>query len=98
MVGPVRFENHSCNANAEYVASFYRNRKCVKLKALKNIAPVDEITVFYGNDCFGEGNWGCQCPYKEEHAERPFIFSEQQKKIIKANIEKRFVHSFGKWK
>ena len=96
MVGPVRFANHSCNPNAEYVASYYRNRKCVKLKALKNIAPGDEITVFYGNDFFGEGNWGCQCPYKEEHAERPLIFSEQQKKLIKANIEKLFVHSFAR--
>ena len=37
MVGPVRFANHSCKPNSEYVASSYKGHQCVRLRALQNI-------------------------------------------------------------
>ena len=94
MVGPVRFANHSCKPNTEYVASQYGNVKCVKLKLLKSIHKGDQIHVFYGNDFFGEGNWDCKCPHVDLHAERPLVFSMRQEQLISANIEKRFVHLY----
>ena len=88
MVGPIRFANHS------YVASHYGSSKCVKLKLLRSINKGDEITVYYGNDFFGEGNWDCKCPHNEFHSEQPLVFSVRQQHLISANIEKRFVHLY----
>ena len=91
MVGPVRFANHSCCPNAEYVASSFGTLKCVKLKLLKTLSKGEEITDFYGSSFFGEGNWECKCPHSSMHSERPMVFSEKQKSLISANIEKRFI-------
>ena len=98
MVGPVRFANHSCQPDSEYVASTYRDKKCIKLKALKTLQKDDEITVFYGDNFFGDGNWDCQCPHKEKHGDRPLVFSQKQKMLIQANLEKRFVFLFNRKK
>ena len=98
MIGPVRFANHSCRPNTQYVASTYKNQKCVKLKITKNIQKNDELTVFYGENFFGEGNWDCQCPHSEMHAERPLIFSNKQLQLISANLEKRFVRLYSRKK
>ena len=94
MVGPIRFANHSCRSNTEYVASHYGSSKCVKLKLLRSINKGDEITVYYGNDFFGEGNWDCKCPHNEFHSEQPLVFSVRQQHLISANIEKRVVHLY----
>ena len=91
MVGPVRFANHSYCPNAEYVAFSFKTFKSVKLKLLKKLSNGEEITVFYGSSFFGEGNWECNCPHSSMHCERPMIFSEKQRSLISANIEKCFV-------
>ena len=74
VVGPLRFANYSCRPNTEHVASHNGNSKCVKLKLLRSINQGDEITVFYGNDFFGEGNWDCKCPHNEFHSQQPLVF------------------------
>ena len=91
MVGPVRFANHSCKPNSEYVASSYKGHQCVRLRALQNIRRGQEITVYYGANFFDTGNWNCSCEHVVAHAKKPSVFSEKQLKLISANLEKRFV-------
>ena len=45
-VGAVRFVNHSCVPNCEYIVSNIKGVKCIKLKIIKNLLPGDELFVF----------------------------------------------------
>lgn len=68
MAGPIRFVNHCCEPNCEYIASEDdRGRKCVKLKTLQSVKRGESLTVFYGCDYFDEKNMNCLCPYKNRH-------------------------------
>ena len=53
---PMRYTNHSCQANAQLVI---RNGR-VEFYALRNITPGEEITVDYG-ETHHEGRLRCQC-------------------------------------
>ena len=94
MVGPVRFANHSCKPNTEYVASFFKTQKCVKLKAIRNIEKNEELTVFYGEDFFGIKNWECRCPHIDMHGAPSVVFINKQMQSISANLENCFVRTF----
>lgn len=54
-----RYANHSCRPNAESVV--YRGQ--VRIKAMRNIKPGDEITYHYGKDYYGAyiGKARCRC-------------------------------------
>ena len=52
MVGPVRFVNHSCDPNCEYVVTEHKNMKFVRMQILKDIEPYTELNVFYGPNFF----------------------------------------------
>lgn len=57
-LGPARFSNHDCNANARLVT---RGSEGMIIVAARNISVGDEITVNYGTDYFGEDNCECLC-------------------------------------
>ncbi|KAF2022512.1 hypothetical protein EK21DRAFT_83191 [Setomelanomma holmii] len=58
LLGPARFANHDCNANAKLMAA---DCDGIQVVAVKPICIGDEVTVFYGSDYFGDGNEGCLC-------------------------------------
>ena len=57
-LGPARFANHDCNANARLVT---QGSEGMQVVAVRNIRPGEEITVTYGDDYFGERNCECLC-------------------------------------
>jgi histone-lysine N-methyltransferase SUV420H len=57
-LGPARFANHDCDANAMLSTKGYDGMQVV---AVKPIAQGEEITVSYGEDYFGDDNEECLC-------------------------------------
>ena len=57
-LGPARFANHDCEANAKLVT---RGSEGMQVVAVQNIEVGDEITVTYGEDYFGIDNCECLC-------------------------------------
>ncbi|KAH6654165.1 hypothetical protein BKA67DRAFT_500397, partial [Truncatella angustata] len=57
-MGPARFANHDCDANARLVIT---SQSTIEIFATKNIEIGDEITVTYGENYFGEDNRECLC-------------------------------------
>ena len=57
-LGPARFANHDCKANARLV---HRGSDGMYVIAAQDIAVGKEITVDYGNHYFGENNDECLC-------------------------------------
>lgn len=57
-LGPARFANHDCNANAKLNTTGAHG---MQVMAVKDIEIGDEITVTYGVDYFGEDNCECLC-------------------------------------
>ncbi|KAF1925696.1 uncharacterized protein M421DRAFT_423530 [Didymella exigua CBS 183.55] len=62
-LGPARFANHDCDANARLSTKGYDGMQIV---AAKPILAGDEITVSYGEDYFGEDNVECLCKTCEQ--------------------------------
>jgi histone-lysine N-methyltransferase SUV420H len=57
-LGPARFANHDCDANAKLTTKGYDGMQIV---AVKPILEGEEITVSYGEDYFGDDNEECLC-------------------------------------
>lgn len=57
-LGPARFANHDCNANARLVT---HGTEGMQVIAARDIAIDEEITVTYGDNYFGESNCECLC-------------------------------------
>ncbi|KAF2156927.1 hypothetical protein K461DRAFT_219305 [Myriangium duriaei CBS 260.36] len=57
-LGPARFANHDCNANAKLSTTGHHGMQIV---STRYIAVGEEITVTYGDDYFGEDNCECLC-------------------------------------
>ncbi|KAK5083555.1 histone lysine methyltransferase Set9 [Lithohypha guttulata] len=57
-LGPARFANHDCDANARLVP---KGDDSMEVVALRNIDVGEEITVSYGDDYFGPKNIDCFC-------------------------------------
>ena len=57
-LGPARFANHDCNANARLVT---RGSEGMQVVAVRDIKVGEEITVTYGDNYFGEDNCECLC-------------------------------------
>ena len=64
-LGPARFANHDCNANARLVT---RGSEGMGVVALRAIEVGEEVTVTYGDDYFGENNCECLCSTCEKEA------------------------------
>lgn len=58
-LGPARFANHDCNANSCLVVQNKSSVICIM--ATRAIKEGEEITVFYGEDYFGDNNSQCLC-------------------------------------
>ncbi|KAI0442187.1 hypothetical protein F4803DRAFT_562508 [Xylaria telfairii] len=63
-MGPARFANHDCNANARLMIT---GQAGIEIVATQNIDVGDEITVLYAENYFGEDNCECLCKTCEEH-------------------------------
>ncbi|KAF2434505.1 hypothetical protein EJ08DRAFT_582242 [Tothia fuscella] len=61
-LGPARFANHDCNANAKLSTVGASGMQVV---SITDIETGDEITVSYGTDYFGEDNCECLCSHCE---------------------------------
>jgi len=57
-LGPARFANHDCDANARLVT---RGAEGMEVVVARDIGVGDEITVTYGDNYFGEDNCECLC-------------------------------------
>ncbi|KAK4444349.1 histone-lysine N-methyltransferase [Podospora aff. communis PSN243] len=57
-MGPARFANHDCNANARLVT---RGQAAIEIIACRDIDVGEEITVSYSDSYFGEDNCECLC-------------------------------------
>lgn len=57
-MGPARFANHDCEANARLVT---RGQAGIEIIACKDIEVGEEITVTYSESYFGEDNCDCLC-------------------------------------
>ncbi len=63
-MGPARFANHDCDANARLVT---RSQVGIEIFACRDIEAGDEITVTYGENYFGEDNCECLCKTCEDN-------------------------------
>ena len=57
-LGPARFANHDCDANARLVT---KGSEGMQVVSVRDIEVGEEITVTYGDDYFGLGNRECLC-------------------------------------
>lgn len=57
-MGPARFANHDCGANAKLVITGHAG---IDIVAVRQIKEGEEITVTYGENYFGENNCECLC-------------------------------------
>lgn len=64
-MGPARFANHDCDANARLMIT---GQAGIEIVATRNIDAGDEITVSYAENYFGEDNCECLCRTCEENA------------------------------
>lgn len=62
-MGPARFANHDCGANAKLVIT---GQAGIDIVAKRNIDVGEEITVTYGESYFGEDNCECLCQSCED--------------------------------
>ncbi|KAI1085501.1 hypothetical protein F5B20DRAFT_5721 [Whalleya microplaca] len=63
-MGPARFANHDCDANARLMIT---GQAGIEIIAAKNIEVGDEITVTYSENYFGEDNCECLCKSCEDN-------------------------------
>ena len=62
-MGPARFANHDCRANARLKTTSHAGMEVV---ATRSIDTAEEITVTYGDNYFGENNCECLCKTCED--------------------------------
>ncbi|KAL1839411.1 hypothetical protein VTJ49DRAFT_1542 [Mycothermus thermophilus] len=63
-MGPARFANHDCNANARLVT---RGQAGIEIYASRDIELGEEITITYSESYFGEDNCECLCQTCEDN-------------------------------
>ncbi|PSR81091.1 hypothetical protein BD289DRAFT_454968 [Coniella lustricola] len=63
-MGPARFANHDCGANAKLVIT---GQAGIDIVAVRTINVGEEVTVTYGDNYFGEANCECLCQTCEDN-------------------------------
>ncbi|KAI0429660.1 hypothetical protein F5Y09DRAFT_309721 [Xylaria sp. FL1042] len=82
-MGPARFANHDCNANARLMIT---GQAGIEIVATQNIDVGDEITVSYAENYFGEDNCECLCKTCEENVANGWAHGEGGV-VLKKSIE-----------
>ena len=84
-----RYINHSCKPNAE--SDVRKIKRRVDIRAIKDIAPGEEINYDYGTDYFKEylKPIGCKCDSCEKKRKKLRAEAREEKKREKAKAEKR---------
>jgi hypothetical protein len=90
-----RYINHACKPNAESDVS--KKKRRVDIRAIKNIAPGDEINYDYGTDYFKEylKPIGCKCDSCEKKRKKLRAEVREEKKRTKVRAEKRAAKAAG---
>ncbi|KAI1282374.1 hypothetical protein F5Y07DRAFT_237846 [Xylaria sp. FL0933] len=83
-MGPARFANHDCNANARLMIT---GQAGIEIVATQNIEVGDEITVSYAENYFGEDNCECLCRTCEENVANGWAHGEGGVVALKKSIE-----------
>ena len=93
-----RYINHACKPNSESDVS--KKKRRVDIRAIKNIAPGDEINYDYGTDYFKEylKPIGCKCDSCEKKRKKLRAEAREEKKRTKARAEKRAAKASGNGK
>lgn len=86
-----RYINHACRPNAE--SDVQKKKRRVYIRAIKDIAPGEEINYDYGTDYFKEylKPIGCKCDFCEKKRKKLRAEAREAKKREKAKAEKRAV-------
>ncbi|WP_425905017.1 SET domain-containing protein [Nitrobacter sp. TKz-YC02] len=84
-----RYINHSCKPNAE--SDVQKIKRRVDIRAIKDIAPGEEINYDYGTDYFKEylKPIGCKCDSCEKKRKKLRAAARQEKMQSRARAEKR---------
>ncbi|CZT53293.1 related to histone-lysine N-methyltransferase set-9 [Rhynchosporium secalis] len=80
-LGPARFANHDCGANARLLTS---GTAGMDIMAVTDIEIGDEITVTYGENYFGEDNCECLCQTCENQGQNGWArgMTDKEKTLI----------------
>ncbi|KAF4456041.1 Histone-lysine N-methyltransferase SET9 [Fusarium austroafricanum] len=82
-MGPARFANHDCDANAKLMRTSHAG---IEIIATRPIAAGEEITVTYGDNYFGENNCECLCKTCEDLLRNAWE-PEEGTAPVKASVE-----------
>lgn len=91
-MGPARFANHDCDANAQLKIT---SQSMIEIYATKNIEAGDEITVTYGDNYFGENNSECLCHTCEKNLANGWAQPRDATIPVKKSIEEETTESEG---
>ncbi|KAF4636215.1 hypothetical protein G7Y89_g1874 [Cudoniella acicularis] len=85
-LGPARFANHDCGANAKLMTA---GNAGMEIIAVRDIEIGDEITVSYGENYFGEDNCECLCKTCEDKCQNGWSQGEDgdSESVPKLSIE-----------
>ncbi|KAM3073644.1 histone lysine methyltransferase Set9 [Clarireedia jacksonii] len=86
-LGPARFANHDCDANARLMTTGSAGMQII---AVRDIDVGEEITVTYGDNYFGEDNCECLCRTCEEKCRNGWAqgIDKDDASVPKLSIEK----------
>lgn len=80
-MGPARFANHDCNANAKLVTT---GQAGIEIIANRNIEEGEEITVTYAENYFGVDNSECLCSTCERNQVNGWAAAEGETSVKKS--------------
>lgn len=91
-----RYINHSCRPNAE--SDVHKIKRRVYIRAIKNIAPGEEINYDYGTDYFKEylKPIGCLCAACEKKRKKQRAEARAEKQRLKAKADRKARVASGK--
>lgn len=84
-LGPARFANHDCGANARLMTNGLIGMEII---AARNIRVGEEITVTYGENYFGEDNCECLCKTCEDSCQNGWTQPDSDEEVPKPTIER----------